>query len=79
MVKTQTDRLSHVIDILLEMTGLQSAEKADHISLAELTEEVICDLEAVGDKNGICIYPEVRRCSYYRQRYPDLQSDLQSA
>ena len=54
MVKTQTDRLSHVIDILLEMTGLQSAEKADHISLAELTEEVICDLEAVGDKNGIC-------------------------
>lgn len=53
MVRAQTDRLSHVIDVLLEMTGLQSAEKSDRISLAEMTEEVICDLEAVGDKKGI--------------------------
>ena len=53
MVRTQTDRLSHVIDVLLEMTELQSAEKSDRISLAEMTEEVICDLEAVGDKKGI--------------------------
>ncbi|WP_312908161.1 sensor histidine kinase [Tissierella praeacuta] len=55
MVKTQTDRLSHVIDILLEMTELQSAKRSDHISLAELTEEVICDLVAVGDKKGISL------------------------
>lgn len=53
MVRTQTDRLSHVIDILLEMTELQSAKRSDHISLAELTEEVICDLVAVGDKKGV--------------------------
>ncbi|SHE92744.1 Signal transduction histidine kinase [Tissierella praeacuta DSM 18095] len=55
MVKIQTDRLSHVIDILLEMTELQSAKRSDHISLAELTEEVICDLVAVGDKKGISL------------------------
>ena len=55
MARTQTDRLSHVIDILLEMTELQSAEKNDHISLEELIEEVICDLTAVGEKRGISI------------------------
>ena len=55
MVKTQTDRLSHVIDILLEMTELQSAKRSDHISLAEFTEEVICDLVAVGDKKGVSL------------------------
>ncbi|MFR0667716.1 MAG: sensor histidine kinase [Faecalimonas umbilicata] len=53
MVRTQTDRLSHVIDILLEMTELQSASKQDTIFLDELTEEVICDLSAIGDKKGI--------------------------
>lgn len=55
MARTQTDRLSHVIDILLEMTELQSAEKNDHINLEELVEEVICDLTAVGEKKGISI------------------------
>ena len=43
MIRMQTSRLSHVIDILLEMTDLQSAQKQDHISLADMTEEVICD------------------------------------
>ncbi len=52
-MKFQTNRLSHVIDILLEMTELQSAAKNDHISLAALTEEVICDLSAVADKKEI--------------------------
>ncbi|MGP1613031.1 MAG: sensor histidine kinase [Catonella sp.] len=55
MARTQTDRLSHVIDILLEMTELQSAEKNDHINLEELVEEVICDLTAVGEKKGVSI------------------------
>lgn len=53
MVRAQTDRLSHVIDVLLEMTGLQSAKRSDPVSLAELAEEVICDLAAVGDKKGV--------------------------
>ena len=55
MARTQTDRLSHVIDILLEMTELQSAPKSDSISLAEITEEVICDLVAVADKKNISL------------------------
>ena len=55
MARTQTDRLSHVIDILLEMTELQSAPKSDGISLAEITEEVICDLVAVADKKNISL------------------------
>lgn len=53
MIRIQTSRLSHVIDILLEMTELQSASKNDHISLAALTEEVICDLSDVADKKDI--------------------------
>ena len=55
MARTQTDRLSHVIDILLEMTELQSAKKNDHISLSELVEEVICDLVAVGEKKDVTL------------------------
>ena len=55
MAKTQTDRLSHVIDILLEMTELQSAPKGDKISLAEITEEVICDLVSIAEKKNITL------------------------
>lgn len=54
-MKFQTNRLGHVIDILLEMTELQSAAKNDHISLAALTEEVICDLSAVADRKEITV------------------------
>jgi hypothetical protein len=55
MARSQTDRLSHVIDILLEMTELQSAPKSDSISLSEISEEVICDLVAVADKKHISL------------------------
>ena len=55
MARTQTDRLSHVIDILLEMTELQSAPKSDGISLAEITEEVICDLVSLAEKKNISL------------------------
>ena len=56
MIRMQTSRLSHVIDILLEMTDLQSAQKQDHISLADMAEEVICDLTALADKKNITIF-----------------------
>ena len=55
MIRMQTSRLSHVIDILLEMTDLQSAQKQDHISLTDMAEEVICDLTALADKKNITI------------------------
>lgn len=58
MARTQIDRLSHVIDILLEMTELQSAKKSDSISLSELVEEVICDLVAVGEKKAVKLIQE---------------------
>ena len=58
MARNQTDRLSHVIDILLEMTDLQSAPKSDSISLSEISEEVICDLVAVADKKNISLIQE---------------------
>lgn len=58
MARSQTDRLSHVIDILLEMTELQSAPKSDSISLSEISEEVICDLVAVADKKHISLIQE---------------------
>ena len=58
MARSQTDRLSHVIDILLEMTELQSAPKSDSISLSEITEEVICDLVAVAEKKNISLIQE---------------------
>lgn len=58
MARNQTDRLSHVIDILLEMTELQSAPKSDSISLSEISEEVICDLVAVADKKNIILIQE---------------------
>lgn len=53
MLRAQIDRLSHVIDLLLEMTELQSAEKNDRIQLAEIVEEVLCDLDAVAEKKQV--------------------------
>lgn len=53
MVRMQIDRLSHVIDLLLEMTELQSAKRSDRIHLAEIVEEVICDLDSIGDKKEV--------------------------
>ena len=44
-----------MIDILLEMTELQSAPKGDKISLAEITEEVICDLVSIAEKKNITL------------------------
>lgn len=55
MVFTQNMRLSNVIDVLLEMTELQSAQKTDKISLAEVAEEVICDLAELSNKHNISI------------------------
>ena len=53
MLQEQTGRLSHLAEILLDMTGLQTVERSDTISLAALTEEVFCDLDPVADKHQI--------------------------
>ena len=55
MITTQIDRLSHVINVLLEMTELKSAEKTDHISLADMVEEILYDLAAIAESCGITV------------------------
>lgn len=37
------------------MTELQSAKKSDHIELAEIVEEVICDLDSISDKKKVSL------------------------
>ena len=53
MLQEQIGRLSHLAEILLDMTGLQTVERSDTISLAALTEEVFCDLDPVAEKHQV--------------------------
>lgn len=53
LIQEQTGRLSHLAEILLDMTGIQTVERSETISLAELTEEVFCDLASVAEQNQI--------------------------
>lgn len=53
MIQEQTGRLSHLAEILLDMTGIQTVERSETISLAELTEEVFCDLASVAEQKQI--------------------------
>ncbi|MBU5482022.1 sensor histidine kinase [Blautia sp. MSJ-19] len=53
MVQEQTGRLSHLAEVLLDMTGIQTVERSETISLAELTEEVFCDLASVAEQKQI--------------------------
>ena len=53
MIQEQTGRLSHLAEVLLDMTGIQTVERSETISLAELTEEVFCDLASIADQKQI--------------------------
>ena len=53
LIQEQTGRLSHLSEILLDMTGIQTVERSETISLAELTEEVFCDLASVAEQKQI--------------------------
>ena len=53
LIQEQTGRLSHLAEILLDMTGIQTVERSETISLAELTEEVFCDLASVAEQKQI--------------------------
>ena len=53
MLQEQTGRLSHLAEVLLDMTGIQTVERSETISLAELTEEVFCDLASIADQKQI--------------------------
>ena len=53
MIQEQTERLSHLAEVLLDMTGIQTIERSETISMAELTEEVFCDLASVAEQKQI--------------------------
>ena len=53
MIQEQTGRLSHLAEILLDMTGIQTIERSETISLAELTDEVLCDLTSIAEQKKI--------------------------
>ena len=53
LIQEQTGRLSHLAEILLDMTGIQTVERSETISLAEITEEVFCDLASVAEQKQI--------------------------
>ena len=62
MIQNQTERLSHLSEVLLDMTGIQSVERSDFISLAELTDEV-CDLASIADQKKVELIQEEGDCT----------------
>lgn len=58
-VSEQAERLSRVVEVLLEMTGLETVERRDHISLSALTEEVLCDLAQVAEEKEVTLIQEM--------------------
>ncbi len=53
ILAAQTERLSHLVEELLQMARLETVQKSDQISLPALLEEILCDLEEVAQKNGV--------------------------
>ena len=53
MIQEQTGRLSHLAEILLDMTGIQTIKRTETFSLAELTDEVLCDLTSIAEQKQI--------------------------
>lgn len=58
MLQEQTGRLSHLAEILLDMTGVQTVERSERISLAALTDEVFCDLASVAEQKDVELIQE---------------------
>lgn len=54
----QTERLSHLVDMLLELTDLGTAPRNEHISLGALIEEVLFDLAQVADQKKVMLCQE---------------------
>lgn len=57
-VSEQTERLSHLVKMLLEMTELETVPRNDHICLSALVEEVLCDLAQVADEKNVTLCQE---------------------
>lgn len=62
MLQEQTGRLSHLAEILLDMTGVQTVERSERISLAALTDEVFCDLASVAEQKEVELIQQEGDC-----------------
>ena len=62
MLQEQTGRLSHLAEILLDMTGVQTIERSERISLAALTDEVFCDLASVAEQKDVELIQQEGDC-----------------
>lgn len=64
MIQEQIVRLSKLVGVLLEMTELQTIQRTDSFSLAELTEEVLCDLAQIAEDKQITLVQEEGDCMF---------------
>lgn len=62
MIQEQTNRLSHLVEILLDMTNLQTVQRTDTVSLFELTEEVFCDLDQIAAQKQVKLIQQDGDC-----------------
>ena len=62
MLQEQTGRVSHLAEILLDMTGVQTVERSERISLAALTDEVFCDLASVAEQKDVELIQQEGDC-----------------
>ena len=66
MMQTQTERLSRLVKILLEMSELETIPRTDRIALSPLIEEVLADLSPLAEKRGITLLqpaePDITIC-----------------
>lgn len=63
LIQEQTGRLSHLAEILLDMTGIQTIKRSETFSLAELTDEVLCDLTSIAEQKQIKLIQEDGDCT----------------
>jgi len=55
LIKEQTERLSHLVKTLLDMSELETIPRTDHIELDPMIEEVLTDLEPLAEDKHITL------------------------
>ena len=55
MLREQTERLSRMVQTLLDMSELKAVPRNDRIQLAPMIEEVLADLSPLAEKSGVTL------------------------
>ncbi len=55
LLREQTERLSKMVRILLDMSDLKAVPRTDKIQLAPMIEEVLADLSPLAEKSGVTL------------------------